>query len=313
MPRGYNHHRGRAVSLQKFRFPIRLNRSHLPSSLFFLPVSVDPRPLLMGSSLNRDEFARCVSAIRIGGTWKTTQSIRHLLSDTVLASLTRPETTILDVGASDGTTSLELIDRLGKNFRHYFVTDAYSYIYVLTTGGITWVYDAEGVCLLRVTDQFVIYGDYSGAIFPLRQIARTVMARAPSLHGNKPTRLYLFQPTLVERAITDPRITLSDWNILTPWPFEPVDLIKCANVLNLSYFSADQIKLAKNNLAQAITPPGRLMVVENRSRRDWYSKISLSKPINKQEQWTLFARTPTGFSIERSGEYGCDIADLLIN
>jgi hypothetical protein len=98
------------------RLPIRLNRAGWPASFGRLSVSFDDlRPLTRDLCvLSPAEFSIAVSRLQFGITFKTTRPGHHKQSDRLLLETyygSKP--VILDVGASDGSTSLDLIRALG--------------------------------------------------------------------------------------------------------------------------------------------------------------------------------------------------------
>jgi hypothetical protein len=254
----------------------------------------DPSPLLEGSALSRPDFVRSVSAVFIGGTWKTTRSARHPLSDAVIAALAQPSTRILDVGASAGVTSLELIERLGTQFLRYYVTDAYCKIWGQKTRQGTDFYYPDGRCILRSRAGLLFYGQTRGGLYPFQQIADWMTRKAPALDPARAVGLSLFLPDLIRKAALDERICIEQWSVFQPWFTTPVDLARAANLLNRTYFSDRQIKEALGNLRLAIKPGGNLLLTENR----------------QVEQWSLLLNGPSGFELVDRGNGGSDIESL---
>jgi hypothetical protein len=104
---------------QFMRAPIKLNRSFWPKLLCrFLPSAADPRSICR-STISFTEFTQAVSVFKFGTTFKTSQKARFPLTIASLAELKfSSPPVILDVGASDGTTSLDVMQTL--TFSDYF-------------------------------------------------------------------------------------------------------------------------------------------------------------------------------------------------
>ncbi len=279
------------------RIPIKYNRNCLPAFLHgLLPSISDPRPILHQPDLSQTEFSKCVSSVRVGGTWKTTQKFRHNTSDDLIINWANSKSQILDVGASDGVTSLDLIKKLGMKFDRYIVTDAYLTVFVMSCSDGTYFYDGlSNDAFMKVTDTFVGYADDKDALFPFGLIARIFLCQAPTFEVGKAKEISLCQPELIAQSKVDPRLRVKEWNILTPWAGEMVDMIKVANVLNKHYFSNDKIKMAARNLYRALQPNGKLVIVENRDK----------------EKISVFQKETNKFKLIRSENSGSEIEYLI--
>lgn len=279
------------------RFPVKFNTAWLPPWLGHLPlVTGDPREV-MREGITREQFAWAVSSIKIGTTWRITQPSRHALSDRVVLELAsvqgRP--VILDVGVSDGCTSLDLIEKLGGNFERFYVTDASLEIDVMEKGGATYFYHPRaGQCIMRVGDGSIVYADTQGSIFPLNLIARSLLSEAPAYDAGSARSMSLVQPELRKLAESDQRVAICEYDVFQPWTREELDIVKVANLLNRVYFSDGQIVEAIKNLSRAMKPDGKLLVVDNR----------------KTERVSLFSKQTSGLKLEREIHGGANVAHL---
>jgi len=281
------------------RFPIKINQNRLPGWLHkYLPSKDDPRKLLLPDSCV-DSFDRSITAIKIGDTWKSTQKRRHILSDRLIAeatsSLTRPS--FLEIGASAGTTSLELLDIIGDNYDRFYVTDLSFDLKCTKLGNVTYFHHPlTEQCIMRVTDQFLMYEDVEGAVFPLGWIAARMLARAPRIGSANATTVNLLHPKLRQRAFVDPRIVVKEYNVFEPWPSELADIVKVANVLNRLYFSDAEILKALANLKMAMKSDGKLLITDNR----------------EIEKVSIFSKDSAGMLVlEKEVNGGTEIADLV--
>jgi CheR methyltransferase, SAM binding domain len=242
------------------RFPVKFNRSNWPEWITKnLPSAADPR-VLCREPVDELLFSNAVSTFKFGSTFKSTQKARFPITIAELSSLagqSRP--VILDVGASDGITSLDVMKSI--SFSKYFVTDLHIEIAYQVVGDITWFYDENGTCILRVTDKWVIYPDVDGAIFPFDRISQFIFARAPELESEAP-RNKLINPAL--KAQINPDVIIERHNILETWPHEKADLIIAGNILNQVYFTASEIEQALKKLLEALNENGFLVIIDNR-------------------------------------------------
>ena len=267
------------------RLPIKLNKAGWPSPFADLFLAFhDPRPLAYKPfAISAAQFSASVSSLQFGVTFKTTHPGRHAQSNRFLRETYRgSRPVILDVGASDGSTSLDLIQELGSNFAYYYVTDLNLSVRCgYDSKGVVYFVDQNGSCILRASERLLVYSNTSRARFPLRLIARTLLAKCRNAGGWR--NLVLIQPALRRRAKCDPRIIIQRYDIFAPWTGPPPDLVKVANLLNNDYFSDSQIKKALQVQCSILAPNGRLLL------------ISEDQDI---EKFSVFRKTPAGMELE---------------
>lgn len=242
------------------RFPVKLNRGGWPQALTrYLPSAADVR-VLCQARVEAGAFTDSVSSLKFGTTFKTTGRARFPNTITALAALDFAfPPAILDVGASDGSTSLDIMRAVP--FSRYFVTDRNIEIRAMHRDESTWFFDADDSCIMAVSDRWVSYPDFDGAWFPFGGMARRLFAGAPALDWSA-QRIQLISPAL--RALVDDRIAIRRHDIFEPWAEPSVGLVIAANILNRAYFSDEQIVAAVANLVDATTPGGRIVIVDNR-------------------------------------------------
>ena len=249
------------------RFPVKINRSRLPDWCHHcVPSMDDPRKLISSDADVRD-YERSVSAIKTGKVWRSTRKQRHPLTDALIVERTSrlPRCSVLDVGASSGVTSLDLLKRLGARCEHYYVTDVSFDLAYVVQGKTTYLYEpAVERCILGATDWFIVYSDTDGAISPLGSIATRMLSRAPRVAAECQATVSLLHPELRVFAERDSRVRIVRHDVLTPWTRGPVDVVKAANILNRTYFSDREISQALAHLTAALESKGTLVITENR-------------------------------------------------
>jgi hypothetical protein len=275
------------------RFPVKFNRTFWPKALTkALPSATDPRVLCNGK-VDEITFASAVSTFKFGTTFKSTQKARFPLTILEIASLQyEKHPIVVDFGASDGSTSLDLMQAIP--FEKYYVTDLNIEVFYEVSGGTTWFYDEKGTCLLRVTDKWVVYPETGGAVFPFDRLSRLLFACAPKWKSDA-ARIVLVNPALQVRK--EINISIEKYNILENWPLEKADLIIAANILNQSYFTTSEIKQALNNLLAALDGSGRIAIIDNRPA----------------EKATLFRFIDGIVTVEKRVNGGTDIENLVLN
>jgi hypothetical protein len=280
------------------RMPIKFNRAGWPRLLWALPLmSDDPRSLAFGRcGAVRESFSRSLSVLKFGTTFKTTLAGRQPHSTRFLAGRYAGEApVVLDIGASDGSTSLDLLGALAGQFGHYFVTDFNISVRLgVDTRGRHYFADASGTCILRASPRWLAYADVGDAPLPLRLLAKRLLSGSRDVSSWE--EILLVHPELVALAQAEPRITIARYDVFSPWAGMRPDLIKIANVLNRCYFSEGKIAEALRVQCSALAIGGRLILVENRAER---------------EQFSAFIRTTTSMQLEHSYDGGSDVAVLV--
>ena len=242
------------------RFPVKLNRtagSRIIETI--LPSANDPRKLCT-EEVDELAFTQAVSTFKFGAAFKTTQRLRFPLVLSELRNM-KFETApiILDVGASDGSTSLDVMEVVACE--KYYLTDLNIYVHYAAGGDATYFYDEDGASILRVTDTLITYPDVVGAIFPSGYFAQKLFSHAPEFNSGLP-KIRLINPRV--SRIRDGRMVVEKYNVLDVWPFEKADLIIAANILNRSYFTDFELKAALVNLVKALRAGGRIAIIDNR-------------------------------------------------
>ncbi|HEY2106316.1 MAG TPA: hypothetical protein VGH29_11060 [Candidatus Binataceae bacterium] len=281
------------------KLPIKLNEAGWPSPFARLTFAFhDPRPLASPdfSELSPLEFSRAISTLQFGVTFKTTRPGRQGHSNRHISELySGLKPVVLDVGASDGSTSLDLIGSLKSDFERYFVTDLnLSTRCGYDKAGVLYFLDHGGNCVLRASKRFLAYSEVNGARFPLPLIAKAMVAGHRKVTDWR--EVLLVQPELVRLAARDPRITVTRYDLFAPWTGQAPDLIKVANLLNGKYFSDAQMEEALRIQCSNLAPNGRLLLVSED---------------NDIEKFSVFRKSATGMVLEHTHGGGAKASHLV--
>jgi hypothetical protein len=287
------------------RIPIKVSMERTPTLLRSVLPCMRNLRLLVTAGVPPEEFSLYVSTVRVGRTWKSTHAGRHAQSDELILELANAHSkpVIIDIGASDGTTSLELIERLGGAFRRYYVTDKIYYVDYRNVGEVTYFYDRETQRpFLRASNWIVAYDD-DDALPLLRGIARRLLAAAPAHDEDRLEQLSLGLPALRDLAGRDARVSICEYDILQPWTGDRADIVKVANVLNPSYFSDADATSAARNLKAALEDGGHLIVIDNRHDAASYLQPRHRAPA-PVERYSLFRKVGDRLALEASHNGG---------
>lgn len=213
------------------KLPIRPTRDRWPKLLqergdrYFY---TDP-DVLVDPDADPGKFRRAMFGVHLGGTIKITWAGRHAEADQLLVeAVDLTDADIVDIGASDGSTSLDLI-KVAGDFRSFTVADLFLSLQRSTALGHSLFYDADGECVLIGGRWFVAWPSMSGfvqsAYYPLLKAAE-----------DKPREeVLLLNPELRREMATDARIRATVHDVFETFE-SPVDVIKVGNLLRRLYF-----------------------------------------------------------------------------
>lgn len=242
------------------RLPVRLLRGRWPNWLesraarFFWP---DPKALLAADP-DPELFRTIMSQVYIGGTIKITGANRHPEADDLLVQYVDVAgKSIADIGASDGSTSLDLIDKL-LGFASFTIADLHLSIKAVKVGRRWAFFDDAGTCVMISGRRTVAWPDQSawvGYVYSptIRRGARSSESR----------EVLLINPAVRRRMADDPRISTAVHDVFTEWPDPKPDVIKVANLLRRLYFSDEQLIGGLRALTASVPEAGHLLIVDN--------------------------------------------------
>lgn len=216
----------------------------------------DPR-VILADEVSPSDFCLAMSAIHVGDTIKITGASRHPNADALLIEhVLLDEADIVDIGASDGSTSVDLINTL-PNFKSFVIADLFFYISASVTAKNAVFFDNDGLCILVVGKRYLAWPSQSKAIqFLFRSLIRRCRSKSRQ-------DVLLLNPAARQLLANDPRLTFKVHDIFDPWPGSPPTVIKVANLLRRLYFSDEAILRALTALINSLADGGYLLMVDN--------------------------------------------------
>jgi hypothetical protein len=279
------------------RRPIRLNRAIWPAAMQKLQRGIpDPRRLL-DRDIDAAVLTETLQRLKVGNTYKTTDYDRFPRTTRLLSELSfaKPPV-VLDVGASDGSTSLAVMKRL--RFARYYVTDRHIKAHVYPTPRGMFLSDTDARPWLYVNRCFVIHNDLDGAEWPYNAIAARVFRAFDASMPRDARDIYMINPDLTAKR--DDRVRIEQYSIFDAWEHEKVDLLIAANLLNRGYFPDAELRTGLRNLRDAMRDGAVLAVIENRNN-----------DTGSIEQASVFRRSGNRFLAEARVGAGSDIHKLV--
>jgi hypothetical protein len=243
-------------------------RFQYPSIDRLLDCAAEREPSRDESLVERsEEFNAILRHIRIGGTWKMTRSCRLRQSDRVLCAHLgrerRARLRFLDVGASDGLTTLETVRLLERELGpvEAVLADRYLYLDRKSWGPVSEYIACDGkLALVRCGRIGLPAGDISGVITPrLTSWYRKCRAFRRRMRMN--ARIPLVNPAVAAHG----GIHLLEMDILHPAGEvrDSMDVIRASNILLSPYFSESEIGAGVDALAGCLREGGHLLVSRN--------------------------------------------------
>lgn len=246
--------------------PIRFLRGQWPAAFesaagrFFWR---DPR-IVIDEDVSAEDFRVAMSAILVGGTYKITRANRHPLCDDLLIDhVDLTDADIVDIGASDGSTSVDLIAKL-PTFRSYTMADLYFHMTVRKTPRHTLFYDPDGTCILVVGRRTLAWPSQSKRVeFLLRPIIHGRAAKKAAV-----SEVLLLNPDTRALMQSDERVSFRVHDVFKRWEGPAPSVIKIANLLRRLYFSDDDITRALVAVGDSLDDGGYLLMADNSRIKD---------------------------------------------
>lgn len=220
--------------------------------LFFFLLRYRVSPAVLGDVLRQDVdieelgrlFALGTSSLKIGKIFKTTGLKRTSMADDLLLKLARRKTkpSLMEIGVSDGSSALGLLAR-SDVFGRVVLTDRFSRFYVRNYLFGKVFLDAEK-CLYGI--KFLCF-----FIFLSPKAVSDASGYLP---------IEVVNPILRERYNIQ---AITRFDMFKDALDEPVDIIKCSNILNKAYFSDEEIHAAVKSLCRSLNDGGSIVVSQN--------------------------------------------------
>lgn len=235
---------------------IKLNKEYWQKKIPHLKFGV-PNPLLVFSA-DETKFSEAMASFRFESVFKTTGANRHLQTQRFLKEyITTNNKVIIDIAASDGSTSLYFIKQLNHSFKKYYVTDYNIKCSYANKNGYTYFFNQLNTCFLIASKKFVFYPDDT---WFFNFLFRNKINR---LKNTNKTELLFCNQRLLQLRDSDARIVIMPYNIFEQWKEEKADLMIVGNLLNRAYFSDGQIKNALSNCYTALSDDGLIAIIRN--------------------------------------------------
>ncbi len=261
------------------------------------------RPLLDNSSaaptVDSERVAALIRRVRVGGTNKSTSPARLESADAaVLSQLTGSRSErlqFLDVGCSDGTTSMDSVERferaLGCSVSAHLM-DRYIWIRRLSRLPITeFLSSDDGLVMAQCGPLALAPAPPSFALAPLtNRLVSAYLALADFRRGMTETGRF---PLLSPRVLARKDVTIIEGSVLITNEdiVGRMHVVRASNLLHYDYFSENQLVTGISNLARYVIDGGLLVISRNHEEQG-----------GEIERGTVWRRT--GHTLTTVAEFG---------
>ncbi len=212
------------------------------------------------SDMGSEERARAFSFVQEflsgGDTYKETGFQRTELADAEVVALCEnlASPVVMEVGASDGSSSVALLEALGDHASVH-LTDRHPFYFRRGMPGLRLFLDTDG-CLMSMK----ILGCLYLFVGPGRRFRERGLCISTE------------NPLLKEIGA---RLDHEPFDITRDVRHSPVDVVKCANLLHLEYFSPAGVSAALSNLGRSLREDGHLVVSQNNAKYEGGEAVSV--------------------------------------
>jgi len=221
-----------------------------------------------------DEFSHILQNLRIRGVWKWTGQHRLRLMDQLLTDCAVTcgwtQLRMLDIGASDGITTLDTVEHLRRNpgiSAHLTIIDQDVRLLAIQRGATTLYFTSSRRPLL------VRMGKFALCLEPMEGLEGILFNRLAAALSRHYARILehadlscaLSIPLINPAAVQCHLIDVCEGNLFSPrteW-FGRFDAIRASNVLNLAYYSEARIQEAVGLTHQYLKEGGVFLVSRN--------------------------------------------------
>lgn len=220
------------------------------------------------------KFSDAMNSFKFHGVFKSTKADRHHETQKFLKEYIdkiQKRVVILDIGASDGTTSLQLVNLIENRIEKFYVTDYNIRCNYITENRFTYFFNNQSdECFLIASNTFVFYPEN-------KKLFNFFFNKILAGFENKPkTELLLCNHELRLKANNDERIEILDYDIFKPWQKKKPDITIVGNLLHPTYFSNEDIYRALKNCYNALDENGILAIIRNSSlSKDSETEVSV--------------------------------------
>ncbi len=216
--------------------------------LRYSPAILLARDLERGTLAQRSKlFSLAVSSLNLGATYKTTSHGRTRNVDKAILRFVTSlgSAKVMEVGVSDGMSALELYELLPKGVE-FALTDRHPWFYCRKLPFGMAFYDAEKhLFAVKLLCFYLNFGQ-------LQKPTSCSLERIPTVN-----------PAIQEHLGAD---AIRAFDACCERLPEPVQVIKAANLLHLSYFTPEALRECVLNLAQSLLQGGRIYLSHNNEK-----------------------------------------------
>jgi hypothetical protein len=204
-------------------------------------------------------FRDALSTVRIGRTFKTTARNRLPMVTDFLSSRPGRLGTVIDIGASDGSASITMIEAL--DFDCYCLTDKYMRLRMTQSESTYRLFDADGVLHMCQIGGVVFYLDpFRAWNSPMERLVTMAIGRTRGPCDEASHDVVCVTPELPRLA---KKVQPLAYDCAEPWGRERADLVLVANFLDKFMDRPNEMAVFCRHIAGMLNPGATLVVADN--------------------------------------------------
>lgn len=242
-----------------FLIPFYINNSVI-KTLFRIKYS----PFFLYKIRNSDLYSKVLSEINVWWFFKTVSYKRHNIWDKEIEKLIWKidrKIKFADIWCSDGSASISLYEKMKDKFEKYELFDYYNYLKYKSYWPIKLFFNK---------DNYLVYIKF---LFILLYVNKKI-----NIKDNNIKYINFWNPELQKHWLE-----INEFNIINDNLKEEYDIVKCANLLHLNYFSKENIlNIVKNKISQYIKNWWYLVLIHNNNKYNQNEAVIILK---KNDNW----------------------------
>lgn len=219
-------------------------------------------PLFLLKIESWEIFSKVLSAINVWWTYKTVDFWRHKIGDKIIWELidTYDRLDFCDVWCSDWSWSIDLCLKYQQRFNSYDLFDKFTWLYYIDF--LWW--------------KIFINEDFRLVYFQFACLLLYLFPFFEKKFDIKDSKFLNFTNPELKKY----NLIVQNFDIFWEMPNKKYDIIKCANLLNLEYFSVDFIKKWLANLLLITNEWWFVVIIHNNNKYQNWEAVLVLKKVN---------------------------------
>ena len=238
-----------------------------------------PKILKSKSPIYNKESLSKIQRVKVHSIWKSTKKNRFLIADRYaeeVINMLPGKCEFLEVAASDGSSCIQLYQKVYKKIHRFYITDLFLKVYYrknLLFNYLTLINETKP--FMAWNKYLVIYSDQKSMWIVLNWISKFIKIITYRFCITKSKKIFLVNKSVLKLRSLHKKIKIFNIGACDDFPSKNINLVRAMNLFNREYFSDNQIIEMVKHLQKNIDNGGYLILGENRQTENvaLYQKI----------------------------------------